>query len=66
MVEQAATSPGGGLWSSFHSSLAQLVRSPPAPQRQQDLETAGQRRSAAQTVPDEFRAQFVELDLLIE
>ena len=73
--EQRLGSPASassGLWSSFHSTLAQAARGPGTPLRQQQLlspEPAerGEGRSAAGgDLMEEFRTQLTELDLLME
>lgn len=56
---------GSGLWSSFHSSLAQVVRGPGTPQRQlmASHELSDEPRSGRGV---DMAGQFTELDLLIE
>jgi hypothetical protein len=58
-------SSGSGLWSSFHSSLAQAVRGPGTPQRQQmtGQDTSDELTSGRAV---DLAGQFTELDLLIE
>ena len=57
----------GGLWSSFHSSLAQAVRGPGTPQRQP---LTGQKlvetRDEGVVKSVTMSTQFTELDLLLE
>lgn len=57
-------SPSSGVWSSFHSSLAQAVRGPGTPLRQlaAGLEPAEEEMGRAV----DMKSQFTELDLLIE
>lgn len=66
MADQRVNSPSGGLWSSFHSSLAQSVRGPGTPQRQQETAARAESSAAAKNLLEEFKTKFTELDLLME
>ena len=55
-----------GLWSSFHSSLAQAVRGPGTPLRQQPAATQESSDEPAAGRAVDLTRQFTELDLLIE
>lgn len=61
-------SEGGGLWSSFHSSLAQTVRGggPGTPLRQQSHDVNIETREPSTNKMVTMTTQFTELDLLLE